>query len=80
MIDCTASGGRHQPGAGFFRDARLGPLFEGSQQRVLRQFLGQRHVAQDPRQAGDQPRLFDSPDGEDRAMGVGFRQGLGMVA
>ena len=75
MIQGPALGGRHQPGAGFFRNACRGPPLEGGQQGFLRQILGQRHVAQHPRQAGDQPGLLDPPDGEDRAMGVGGRHG-----
>ena len=75
MIQGPALGGRHQPGAGFFRNACRGPPLEGGQQGFLRQILGQRHIAQHPRQAGDQPGLLDPPDGQDRAMGVGGRHG-----
>ena len=73
MIQRPALGGRHQPRAGLFRNAGGGPVLERRQQRFLRQVLGQRHVAQHPRQAGDQPRLLDAPDGEDRAVDVGGR-------
>ena len=73
MIERPALGRRHQPRAGLFRHARRGPVFERRQQRFLRQVLGQRHVAQHPRQARDQPRLLDAPDGEDGAMDVGGR-------
>ena len=38
---------RHQPGARVVRDARLGPLLERGDQRVLRQVLGQADVAHD---------------------------------
>ena len=75
MIDRAPLGGRHQPRARVFRNAGLRPVFERGQQGILRQILGQRHVAQHPRQAGDQPGLLDPPDGEDRAMGVGGRHG-----
>ena len=74
MIQRPALGGRHQPGAGLFRHAGRGPMLERGQQGFLRQVLGQRHVAQHPRQAGDQPRLLDPPDGEDRAMGGSRRR------
>jgi hypothetical protein len=75
MIQSPALGGRHQPRTGFFWNARHGPSLEGRQQGVLRQLLGQRHIAQHPRQAGDQPRMLDPPDGQDRAMDVGGRHG-----
>ncbi|ESZ21577.1 hypothetical protein X737_05400 [Mesorhizobium sp. L48C026A00] len=75
MIQGPALGGRHQPGAGFFRNACGGPPLKGGQQGFLRQILGQRHIAQHPRQTGDQPGLLDPPHGEDRAMGVGDRHG-----
>ena len=73
MIERAPFGGRHQPRAGLFRHAGRGPVLERRQQRFLRQIFGQRHVAQHPRQAGDQPRLLDPPDREDRAMDVGGR-------
>jgi len=75
MVQGPALGGRHQPGAGFFWNACRRPPLEGGQQGFLRQILGQRHIAQHPRQAGDQPGLLDPPDGQDRAMGVGGRHG-----
>jgi len=37
-------------------------LLERGNERVLRQLLGQADVADDPRQAGDQPGGLDSPD------------------
>ncbi len=75
MIQRPALGGRHEPCAGSFRNAGLGPPFQGRQQRLLCQVFGQRHVAQHPCQAGDQPGLLDPPDGQDRAMGIGGRHG-----
>ncbi len=59
MIERAAFGGGHQPRAGLFRHAGSRPMFERRQQRFLRQVFGQRHVAQHPGQARDQPRLFD---------------------
>jgi hypothetical protein len=75
MIQGPTLGGRHQPGAGLFWNTCRRPPLERGQQSFLRQILGQRHIAQHPRQAGDQPRLLDPPDGEDRAMGVCGRHG-----
>ena len=43
-------------------------MFECGEQGFLGQVLGERHVAQHPRQAGDQPGLFDPPNREDGAM------------
>jgi len=62
MIQRPAFGGSHQPRAGLVRHAGRGPMFERRQQRFLGEVLGQRHVAQHPGQARDQPRLFDPPD------------------
>jgi hypothetical protein len=75
MVQGPALGGRHQPGAGSFRNACRGPPLEGGQQGFLSQIFSQRHIAQHPRQAGDQPGLLDPPDGEDRAIDVGGRHG-----
>ena len=65
MIQRPALGGRHQPRAGLFRNAGRGPMLERRQQRILRQLLGQRHIAQHPRKARDQAGLLDPPDRED---------------
>jgi hypothetical protein len=51
------------------------PLVDGAQQRVLSQILGQRDVAHQARQAGDEPRRLDPPDRFDRARDVGGRHG-----
>ena len=61
VIQGAVLGARHQPGAGLFRNAGDRPVLERGDQGFLRQVLGQRHVAQHPRQAGDQPGLFDPP-------------------
>ncbi len=73
MIERPPLGGRHQPRARLFRNAGRGPPLEGDQQCFLRQILSQRHIAQQPRQAGDQSRVLDAPDREDCAMGVSGR-------
>src|SRR5580692_12883105 len=71
MIHGAMLGRGHQPGAGIVRNARLRPLLESGKQRVLRQILGDTYVAHHARQSGDQPGRFHSPDGVNRAMGVG---------
>ena len=68
-IDAPALGGGHQPCARPVRDARLRPLLERGDERVLGQILGHRHVAHDPSQPGYQPGRLDPPDGVDRTMG-----------
>ena len=68
MVQGAILGARHQPSTGFLRNARHRPMLERGEQGFLRQILGKRHVAQHPRQARDQPGLFDPPDREDRAM------------
>ncbi len=45
-----------QPRRGVVRHAVGGPLFERSDQRVLREFLGEADVAYQPRQGGDDAR------------------------
>ena len=72
LIQRPPLGDRHQPRAGFLRNACNRPMLDRRQQRFLRQVLGQRHVAQHPRQAGEKPRLLDAPDRKNRAMDVGF--------
>src|SRR5260370_6024076 len=62
--------GGHEPGARVVRDARLRPLLECRDQRVLRQVLGQAHVSHDPCQAGDQAGRLDRADRLDRPMRV----------
>src|ERR1700682_982228 len=72
--------GAHEPGARFVWNARLGPLFERSNQGILSELLGEADVAHDPREAGDQPRGLDPPDRVNRAMGVGRRCGYCLAA
>ncbi len=54
-VDTPAPGGGHQPRRRVIRDARPRPLLQGGDQRVLGQVLGNRHVAHDASQPGDQP-------------------------
>ena len=74
-IDRPVLGGRHQPGAGVAGNARLGPLLERGEEGVLRQVLGQADVADDSRQAGDEPGRFNPPDRVDGAVRVSGRHG-----
>jgi hypothetical protein len=46
-------------------------MLERGQQGLLGQVFCERHIAQHPRKARDQPRLLDPPDRQDRAMDVG---------
>jgi hypothetical protein len=75
QVDRTVLRGGHEPGSRVVRDARLRPPLEGDDEGVLREVLGQADAAHDPREAGDEPRRLDSPDGGDRAMGIGSRHG-----
>ncbi len=77
LIDGAMLGGCHQPRARIVRYARLGPLRERGDERVLREILGEPDVTHDARQAGDDFRRFNPPDRVDRAMGVRGRHGLG---
>lgn len=61
----------HEPRAGISWNARLGPLFERSDERVVREIFSQPDITDDAREAGDEARRLDSPDGVDRAIGIG---------
>ncbi len=74
-IDGAMLGGGHQPGARLVRDARLRPLLERGDERVLRQLLGEADVAHHARETGDELGLLDPPDRVDGAMDVGSRHG-----
>src|ERR1700722_4659363 len=50
VINGSMFGGRHQPCAWVVRDARLGPLLEGGDQRILCEILGDADVAHDARE------------------------------
>ena len=74
-VDRAMLRGGHEPGARVVRDARLRPLLERGDERILREVLGETDVAHDPREAGDEPGGLDPPDRVDRAMGIGSRHG-----
>lgn len=73
MLLRAASGGGHQPSARTIGNAGLWPPFQRRDERILGQFLSQRHVAQHPTQAGGQPGLLDPPCGKDRAVDIALR-------
>src|SRR5258708_29983683 len=72
-VDRAMLRGGHEPGAGIVRDAGCGPLFEGGDESVLREFLGDADVADDAREAGDDAGGLNAPDGVDGAMCEGRR-------
>ena len=74
-VDGAMLGGGHEPGARLVRDARLRPLLERGDERVLRQLLGEADVAHHAREAGDELGLLDAEDRVDGAMGIGSRHG-----
>jgi hypothetical protein len=61
----------HEPGARVIRDARLRPLLQSGDQRILGEILGKTDVAHDPHETSDEPRRLDPPDRIDRAMCCG---------
>ena len=73
MVDSTMLGGSHQPGAGVIRDARLRPLLKGSNESVLREFLGKADIADDSRESRDDAGRLNPPDCVDCAMYIGSR-------
>ena len=74
-VDGTMLGGGHQPSPRIIRNSRLRPLLEGSNESVLREFLGKTDVADDPRESRDDSSRLDPPDCVDRAMCIGSRHG-----
>src|SRR5713226_8437139 len=73
QVDPTTPRDGHEPGAWVVRDARLRPLLERGDERVLREILGKTDIAHDPRETGDEPRRLDPPDRVDGAMRIGSR-------
>ena len=74
-IDGAVLRRRHQPGAGIVGHAGLRPALQRRHQRILGQFLGEPDIAHHARQAGDQPRRFDPPEGVDGLVEVGGHGG-----
>src|SRR6185437_11132456 len=67
-IDRSAFCGRHEPCASIVRNSRSRPLLQRGYERVLREILGEPHVAYDAHEAGYELCGFDSPDCLDRTM------------
>jgi hypothetical protein len=74
-VDAAMLGRGHEPGARVIRDARLRPLLEGGDERLLSEVLGEADVTHEARGARDQARGLDSPHGLDRASDVGLGHG-----
>jgi hypothetical protein len=70
-INGAMLGGGHEPGTRVLRDARLLPLLERGNQRILGEILGKTYIAHDSHEAADEPGRFDSPDGVNRATYIG---------
>lgn len=73
VVDGAALGDGHEPGTRVVRHTCLRPLFEGGEERVLCELLGQPHVAHHPDKPGDDSRRLHLPDRVDRAVGVSGR-------
>jgi hypothetical protein len=75
LIERTILGGGHEPGAGVVGDPGAWPCFEGTQECLLRQLLGQPDIAHPPCERCDQVRRLDAPDCIDGAMDIRDRHG-----
>src|SRR5712664_1454912 len=64
-------GGGHEPGTRVLRDARLLPLLERGNERILGEIFSKTYIAHDSHEAADEPGRFDSPDGVNRSMNIG---------
>jgi hypothetical protein len=71
LIDGFPTGGRQQPGGWFLRNAFVGPVLDGFEQRLLHQLFGEVEVAQDPDQRRGQPTGLVSKDRGQRGVGRG---------
>ena len=67
-IDGPAFGGCSEPCGGIIWDARLRPLPECGDESLLREVFGEADVTGEAREAGDDARGLDAPDGFDGAM------------
>ena len=72
-VDRAALRGSHQPCPGIVRHARLRPLVERREQRVLGKVFRESDVAHDSREPGDEPSGLYSPDRVDCAVSIGSR-------
>ena len=68
VIDCAVLGCGHKPGSRIVRDARLRPLFERSDESILREILGDAYIAHNSRETGDESRRLDPPYRVNRTM------------
>ncbi len=66
QVDGPVPGGGHEPGAGVVRHPFPGPPLQGGDEGVLRQFLGDADVPDDPGDAGDDAGRLQAEDGLDR--------------
>src|SRR2546428_283739 len=73
LVDGPALRDGHEPGARVVRNARLRPLLERGDERILREIFGKTEIAHDPREPGDEPCRLDPPDRVDRAACIGSR-------
>jgi hypothetical protein len=75
MIDRPMFRRGHQPRAWIQGDAGFRPLLERGNKRVVGEVLRESYVADDSREAGNEPGRLDSPDRVDRMMSIGSRHG-----
>ncbi len=78
LVDGFAFRRRHQPRTRIVGNARLRPLAERGDERVLRQLLREAHVTNHAGEPGDQPRMLDAEHGLDRLVGVSLRHVSGL--
>src|ERR1700722_3735725 len=76
LVDRAALRDGHQPRAWVLRNARLGPLLESRDERILRKVFRDPDVLRDAREPGDQFRRFDAPDRIDGAVDRWIVHGL----
>ena len=74
-VDGAMLGGCHQPGSRFVGHAGFRPLLERSNERVLREILGDPDVTDYARQTANESSRLDLPDRLDGAMCIGSRHG-----
>ena len=78
-IQCAVLRHRGEPRAGVVRHALLRPLLERADQRILREFFRQAHVAHHARDRGDDLRGLDLPYRLDGALRGGRGHGGGQA-